>query len=734
MKTSSHRPLRSSVAALVLPFLFVATSEVAHSASGTIFTGTQSAGNAVIVNASSGASVIFQNSSTADHATIINQGNLSNVTFFQNASGGQAAIVNSNSTAFVDISRINGPSITIGSISGIGTIYMGSKNLIIGGNNASTVFSGVFSDGTGRILTEQPSILIRQTGSSLTKVGTGTLTLNGANTYTGNTTVNGGTLIVNGSIVSPSTFVNPGGTLGGSGFIGGSVYNLGGIVSPGNSPGTLTIHRDYNQNSAGTLSIQIASSQSYDKLAVGGSANLDGKLFVQNVNGFVPKRGETFQIITADGGVKGTFSDFQQDTGTVLKYDVAYHSNSVVIEASVGSFVSTLPSGTPNQVSVAQNLDQIANDPRASRLIDLLTTLPLNELPHALDQIAPEELTSVFGLGMAFDAVQSFNIQYRTGNIRAGSSGFSSAGFQTGGITPSYNGGLAGPSGNEGKESKGVMAPIAENKWGVFLTGVGNWVGVSDDANARGYDVDSGGFTLGIDYKVCSHFAVGLMAGYVGTGVDLTEGGRIRINGGKLGAYATAFGDGLYADAAVTGGYSSYTTSRAGFGGTARSDTDGGDLNVLFGLGYDFKAGNFTFGPTASFNYTYTGVSDFTEHGSAAPLHFDSQHQESIRSAFGLKASYDLKCGRVVIKPEVRAAWQHEYGDTNYAIDSSFASGAGDTFTVNGPRIGRDSALIGAGFAVQWNERFTTYVYYDGELGRTNYDSHSVSGGLRLAF
>ena len=31
----------------------------------------------------------------------------------------------------------------------------------------------------------------------------------------------------------------------------------------------------------------------------------------------------------------------------------------------------------------------------------------------------------------------------------------------------------------------------------------------------------------------------------------------------------------------------------------------------------------------------------------------------------------------MIIKPEIRAAWQHEYGDAAYALDSSFANGAG---------------------------------------------------------
>ena len=99
-----------------------------------------------------------------------------------------------------------------------------------------------------------------------------------------------------------------------------------------------------------------------------------------------------------------------------------------------------------------------------------------------------------------------------------------------------------------------------------------------------------------------------------------------------------------------------------------------------------------------------------------------------------MKASYDIQAGGVVIRPEVRAAWQHEFGDSSFALDSRFANGAGNTFTVRGPEIGDDSLLVGAGVAVLWNERTSTYVYYDGELLRTNYRSNNVSGGMRLSF
>lgn len=141
-----------------------------------------------------------------------------------------------------------------------------------------------------------------------------------------------------------------------------------------------------------------------------------------------------------------------------------------------------------------------------------------------------------------------------------------------------------------------------------------------------------------------------------------------------------------------------------------------------------------TVGPTASFQYTWVNVDGFTEDGSLAPLRIDGQHADAYRTALGARAAYDWKVGGLVVRPEVRAAWQHEFGQVQYAVMSSFANGAGPGFGVTGPAIGHDSLLIGAGLAVLWTDRLATYLYYDGEVGRANYDSHTISAGVRFTF
>jgi autotransporter-associated beta strand protein len=85
-------------------------------------------------------------------------------------------------------SGVSSNSFVFGGLTGTANLTLANTGgaaitLSIGNNNSSTTYSGVLSDNA--------------LGSSLTKVGNGTLTLSGANTYSGTTTVAGGKLAMN---------------------------------------------------------------------------------------------------------------------------------------------------------------------------------------------------------------------------------------------------------------------------------------------------------------------------------------------------------------------------------------------------------------------------------------------------------------------------------------------------------------------------------------------------------
>ena len=643
---------------------------------------------------------------------------------------------------------LNGKANTIGALNS-GAVATGlvtntaaaAASLTVGNTNTNGNFGGVIVNGAGTV--------------SLVKVGSATQILTGINTYTGNTTIGGGALQVDGRIASANTFVNALGTLSGVGVIGGNVVNSG-TVSPGHSVATLTVNGSYTQTPAGALRVEFAGLDAgqHDVLAVGGAAALDGTVRLVNLGSVRLKRGQSVTFLTAGGGVSGKFSTVNSDSflpsGRLLRAGVVYHASTVDLAAIQGSFANDLGSLTPNQKAVAHNLDNVVNDSRANKIIDYLDQESLGSLRGDLDKIAPEELAAIFNIGVSLANVQTANLERRMGDLHDGSTGFSSSGYGVGGNSQSYGGttqtysgdasynsghtSYRGPTGDGGKE---MRAPI-DNRVGVFVTGVGEFTNIGNTANARGYDLTTGGLTIGVDYKVTEHFVIGLNTGYARSSAELNGNGRVTVDGAKLGLYATYFtGTGFYVDAAANGGYNSYDTRRSALKGTASGGTNGLEFNGLLATGFDWKTPDgLTIGPVASVQYTNVQMNSFKEHGSLAPLKFNDQSGESLRTALGVKMSYDFHpvASGVVIRPEVRASWQHEFADSSYALTSRFANGAGNTFTVHGPQIGDDSLLVGAGVAVLWNERTSTYVYYDGEVFRSNYNSNNVSGGVRLTF
>jgi autotransporter-associated beta strand protein len=370
----------------------------------TEFADSSTAGNATIINNSGvaggfGGSTSFANSSTAGNATIIT--NSGGMTLFSDSSDGGTARAITNGNGSFDISGLTTAGMGIGSIEGSGNYFLGSKTLTVGGNNLSTTVSGVIQDGG----------IEGGAGGSLTKVGTGTLTLTGTNSYTGPTTVNAGVLIVDGSIASAHTLVNAGGLLGGHGSLGGSLVNSG-IVSPGNSPGTLTVNGNYTQNTSGTLRIEVAgpAPSQHDLLAVNGHATLAGTLQLIGLGSFTLHVGNQVTFLTASGGVSGTFGTVLA-TATLVKAQVVDLPNAVVLEGTQGSFVEE--ASTPNTVAVAQALDSAVGDPRASTLVAFLNEEPLNKLFSDFGLISPEALASIFNIGVSLANVQSANLKRR---------------------------------------------------------------------------------------------------------------------------------------------------------------------------------------------------------------------------------------------------------------------------------------------------------------------------------
>jgi fibronectin-binding autotransporter adhesin len=213
------------------------------------FSETASGGSATIVNNGGGSLISFADSTTAGNATVTTRSG-AKTQFTGNGTAGNAQLI-ANAGGIVEFSGTSGPlgdnKMSAGSIAGAGTYNLGTNQLTVGGNNLSTAVSGTINDGGD----------FGGTGASLVKVGTGTLTLSGANTFTGGLSINGGTVAV-------SANNNLGGASGGVTFGGGTLQTT----------ASFTTTRTATLNATGTFNTASATTLTWNG-AIGGSGGLD---------------------------------------------------------------------------------------------------------------------------------------------------------------------------------------------------------------------------------------------------------------------------------------------------------------------------------------------------------------------------------------------------------------------------------------------------------------------------
>lgn len=145
-----------------------------------------------------------------------------------------------------------------------------------------------------------------------------------------------GSTVVDGLLSAAGTGVSiQGGSLSGTGTINGNVAN-GGVLTPGDAPGTLTINGNYTQLSTGTLMEEIASFDPgiFSNLQISGLATLDGTLDIDLLDGFMPTAGESFEIMEF-GSLDGEFSGIDgANIGDGLQFEIFYDPHDIRLVAA----------------------------------------------------------------------------------------------------------------------------------------------------------------------------------------------------------------------------------------------------------------------------------------------------------------------------------------------------------------------------------------------------------------
>jgi autotransporter-associated beta strand protein len=281
--------------------------------------GTFTINGGAVAGAGGGEMMLYDDATAAAAFITVNggaHGNAGGALFFRGGSKGDTARLAVFGNGMMDESFHNLPRASAGSLEGEGSVFLGSLNLSVGGNNLSTTFSGLIQDGG----------MNGGSGGSLTKVGSGTLTLSRANTYTGGTSVSAGSLIISnksGSGAGTGAVSVSAGTLGGSGTIAGAVTvgtgsGAGAFLAPAGGtkkPVTLTIQSALTLKADSTYTYTLKAkkhkSQSDQVIAKGVTIETGAQFnFTGQVQGKL-RQGTSFSVISNTGSIpySGTFAN-----------------------------------------------------------------------------------------------------------------------------------------------------------------------------------------------------------------------------------------------------------------------------------------------------------------------------------------------------------------------------------------------------------------------------------------
>ncbi len=314
-------------------------------------TGSITAVGSVMENVTSVATVnLPNNNSTSLRGTYHNFG-----TFNMNSVGNATDLFISGNTTLADTGVLNMSNTTANRIydpTGVNRLTNGTGHTIRGagqigvnlmsltniGTIEASASNGISIDPNASGFDNQGSL--RVTGGTMT-IGSGPFTTSGTVTVNAGLLLNrsadswvqtGGTVTANGELqVVANIYDLQGGFLSGTGLVDSNVTNSGGFVSPGTSPGTLTIEGNYVQLSGGTLKIEITGvtdGSQNDLLAIQGTGSLNGTIAITRPTGFIPALGQGFTILTTSAnGRSGTFSAIDSSDF----WHVVYLHNAAVI-------------------------------------------------------------------------------------------------------------------------------------------------------------------------------------------------------------------------------------------------------------------------------------------------------------------------------------------------------------------------------------------------------------------
>jgi len=561
------------------------------------------------------------------------------------------------------------------------------------------------------------------------------------------TSILAGELQVDGVLDADSLWLE-GGRLSGTGTLAleTGLTQTGGVLAPGHSPGTLTINGKVDLGPGARYEVEIdgagtgSGAGSHDRLVVSGAYSANGAIapILRDIPGsatnrYSPPIGQGFEVVSAAGGVRGSYTTLVQPAAGLLpgtRFDTVYGANSIMLYATPAHYSNLEAAGVDdnrNRRDFGAALDASrpaagvrAADGRIKSLYDRLAVQTAGSLPRAMDQMG--------GVGYA----QLIQTSFENSKFLASQTDQALAAQRRGDPLPpiASRAGAAAPAHGD-KESGADPDKVV---WGTAMGRIS-----SQKADGEGYKVTSslGGLIGGVQKRLESGVVAGYSLAYAYSNPDVdqdmghgyTNNVQATIYAGKsfdsgyfvqgtAGVGAGRIKASRYVPLTQTGHSTSVNTMNAtvsGLAGWASGKADQPRVELTLGLRY--------------MGQRYKGFGDSNGQAASA-LEVARGTQHSFTTALGAAASMPFTAGSVDWRASAWADLSHEFADTHATIEARLLGAA---YNQRSGAIGRDKVSSGLALSGKVSQRTTINLSVGGEAAK-NWKAASAAVGVQVAF
>jgi outer membrane autotransporter protein len=540
------------------------------------------------------------------------------------------------------------------------------------------------------------------------KTGAGLLTFTGNNAnFTGDTRVLGGELAVNGLLSRSRVTVGSGAILSGTGVIGGLVAQSGAAVAPGGGGvGMLGVNGNVQLLAGSTLGIQVGSAGA-DLLLSNGTAQLGGTLALSHLGGMY-RFNSTYVLLQADGGRSGAFdlTTGLSGFGQAYRPQVVYTATQVQLVLAPNQISAILGSNpaTANQRSTLTRIDgAVAAGYDPQPLFALYWLDPAAQLAQGLDALSGEVYPTASRAALDDERLVR---EAAIGRVRA---------------------------------AQDAELP----RLGAWGQAVGSWGDGDADGNAAGYDRDTKGFVLGADIGgrwETGGWRIGVMGFHLNTDLavaersssaELERSGAGLYAGLDFGQLRARFGA-SYAQLRLN---SNRVIAFPGFGGAARSETDGSAVQAFGELAYRIDAGRRSFiEPFLAASIVRVEFDGLTESGSVAAVRVAEQEHSLGTATLGVRGETLLAIGRGDhFRLGGSIGMRHNFGDRSAEALIALDSAPNQAFSISSAAVDRFAIVGSLDASVDLDETVSFSLGYSATASENARD-HSVKATISLRF